>query len=80
VPADATIGWPQYPAAASGNAVLFVCAVIFHGHAQDIPDGEAGWLLCWLLCWLLAAAAELDGCAEVHADSAMARATAAPKA
>jgi hypothetical protein len=74
VPADATIGWPQYTAAESGNAVLFVAALSSIGHAQDIPGRDAGVPLS-----ATAAEAAVDDCADVHADSAIARATAPPR-
>jgi hypothetical protein len=70
VPADATIGCQKYASAASGNAVLSACALSLSGHAQDIPGRTAGWLP--------PAAAEVDGCAGVHAASATARPTATP--
>jgi hypothetical protein len=75
VPADATIGWPQYTAAESGNAVLFVAALSSIGHAQDIPGRDADVPLSATA----EAEAEADDCADVHADSAIARATATPR-
>ena len=76
MPAAATIGWNQTASAEStdtelGTAELSDCTLSSVGHAQDIPGGAADWLL--------AVAAEPDGWADVHAESASARATATPK-
>jgi hypothetical protein len=70
VPGDATIGWPKYSAAASGNAVLSVCALSASGHAQGIPGR--------ITVRLPLAAAVLDGWAGVHAASTIARPTVIP--
>lgn len=52
--------------------MLSVCALSSVGHAQDIPGRER-------TARLPTAAAELDGCADVHADTAIAAAAATPK-
>jgi len=51
-------------------SAMSVCALSLSGHAQDIPGRTASWLP--------PAAAELDGCAGVHAASATPRPTATP--
>lgn len=79
MPADATISWPKIASAASGNAVFSVCAVSSVGHVQDIPGRETTGRPLPAAAELDAGVAELDGCADVHAEIAVAKATAAPK-
>jgi hypothetical protein len=61
-----------YAAAESGNAVLSVWALSSVGHAHGIPGRK-------VTARLPPAAAELDGCADVHAGTAITMANCSPR-